>query len=486
MTFCLSIIGGIFVGGLIQDLSGDIICIILIGLAVLGIIITSVFWSERLGKIIGLAILFFVLGVWRFEMSAPEINAAHIAYYNNQEEMSFLGIVNKEPDARDINTKLTVEAVGNYQGKILVTVLNYPQYHYGDKLKITCKLQTPKEEEDFSYKNYLSLFGIYSVCYPKEGGVQLLSFNNGNFIYAAILKLKAETSNVISKILPEPQASLLAGLTLGVRGNFPQKVLDDFSRVGITHIIAVSGFNITLISTIVMSILLTLGLWRKHAFYFAVLFLILYVILVGAPASAVRAGVMGFLFLLAQRLGRLNYSANAIVFAAAAMLAINPRLLPYDVGFQLSFAAILGLVYVYPIFVKWFAKLPELGLIKNIVLLTLAAQVATLPLLMFHFSKLSLISPIANILVVPFIPLITILGFCGIIFGFVYWLFGWIFSWLIWPFLTLILKVSDYLAQIPYSFLELKMQWWMVVIYYLVLIGFLVWYNKIGIRKQEL
>jgi len=88
-------------------------------------------------------------------------------------------------------------------------------------------------------------------------------------------------------------------------------------------------------------------------------------------------------------------------------------------------------------------------------------------------------------LVVPFVPLITILGFCSIILGFIYWLLGWMFAWLIWPFLTLIIKVSDFLAQRPYSFLEVKMQWWMVVVYYLILAGFLVWYNENAKCKNQ-
>ena len=483
----MSIIGGIFVAWLCDGLGSQSKTILITVLPIIGLLVLTVFWSSRLVKIIGFSILFFVCGMLRWEIGRPNITPDHIGYYNDQEETTFIGIVVKEPDIRDTNTKLTVQVKDNYQGKVLVTVPNYPQYHYGDKLKIICKLKTPQETENFSYKDYLSLYNIYSVCYSQAGRVELLSSGQGNPIYASILKLKAKTNQVISEILAEPQASLLAGLTLGERGNFPQKVLDDFSRVGLTHIIAVSGFNITLVSSVVMWILLGLGLWRKHAFYFAVLFLILYVIFVGAPASAVRAGVMGFLFLLAQYLGRLNYSGNAIVLAAIVMLVINPKLLPYDVGFQLSFAAVLGLVYIYPVFTKLFTKLPELGSIKNIILLTLAAQMATLPLLMFHFSRLSLISPFANILVVPLIPFITIMGFCSIILGFFYWLLGWMFSWFIYPLLTFIIKVSDYLARIPYGSLELKMQWWMVVIYYLVLGGLLVWYNRnVKFKMQKL
>jgi len=507
------------------------------------LIVISVFWEKKVAKIIGLSVLFFVFGFLRWEAGQAEITEEHIAFYNDQEEITFKGIVVREPDVRDKNTKLTVfcgdDRTGNHPptprlrragmgsplhkgqtaGKILITVPRYPEYNYGDELEISCSLKTPKEYPDFSYKDYLSRFNIYSVCYPREEEIKFISSGNGSFVYSSILKLKGRAKRVVEQILPEPQSSLLSAITLGVKRGIPEEIRDDFSKAGLSHIVAISGLHITLLSSLVMSALLSLGLWRKHAFYLAVLFLVFYIIFIGTPASAIRAGIMGFLILLALNLGRLSHSVNSIVLAGTLILLFNPKLLPYDVGFQLSFAAVLGIIFIYPILnnvpetiirrgrlmclplrgysktsVRWLPAyrqgrhgaaptriamaLEHSGFIKTLIFLTLSAQVATLPLVVYHFGTLSLIAPLSNILVVPLLPLVMILGFLSIIAGFIHWLFGFLAAFLVYVPLTYIIKLSHFLTQIPGSFVEFKMRAWMVAVYYFMLLSFLFWHNK--------
>ena len=188
---------------------------------------------------------------------------------------------------------------------------------------------------------------------------------------------------------------------LGDRRGVSQDWLNKFSKTGTTHIMAISGMNITILSALVMNFLIFSGLWRRQAFYVAVIILGLYLLLIGWPPSAARAGVMGLLVMLALHLGRLNKLSNSLFFAAAFLLFFNPKLLRDDAGFQLSFLAVLGIGWFYPIFGRWSEKIKNrfLKVTADGLNITIAAQVFTLPLIAFSFSTVSLISPVANILI---------------------------------------------------------------------------------------
>ena len=227
---------------------------------------------------------------------------------------------------------------------------------------------------------------------------------------------------------------------------------------------------------------MALGLWRTQAFYFAIVFLILFIIMVGFPASAVRAGIMGGMFLFAEKIGRMRVADRALVFAAALMLFHNPLLLRYDVGFQLSFLATLGIIYLMPVFQDYLKKIP-IDFIKSILAMTLAAQVFTLPILIYNFGYISLVSPITNILIVPFIPFIMIFGFVSGFLGMVWQALGWIFSLPVWFLLTYITKVVDFFSQLPFAYLTIEnISWLWLLIAYLIL-AIITWHLN---EKQKL
>ncbi|MEK7664789.1 MAG: ComEC/Rec2 family competence protein, partial [Patescibacteria group bacterium] len=268
-----------------------------------------------------------------------------------------IGEVISEPDIRDTFQKIKVKTE-NPKGVVLATVGRYPEYRYLDKVKITGKLETPQEFGGFNYKNYLLKDGIYSVmAFPK---VELINSGRPTFawqkIYSKILFLKQKSRESIRRNFLPPYSSILEGTILGDNGALSQDLKDKLNITGLRHIIAVSGTHIVILSAILMSLLIYLGLWRGQAFYFSIIFISFYIILTGMSSSGVRAGIMGGFYLLAQKLGRQSMGSRVIVMAGAVMLAFNPLLLFYDVGFQLSFLAVLGLIYFEP-------------LIKNILLL---------------------------------------------------------------------------------------------------------------------
>lgn len=400
----------------------------------------------------------------------------------------FIGTVVREPEIKNNGARLVVKTD---KGKILVSTGNYPEYFYGDVLEIKGKLQEPKifsaqggpasGGDDFNYKNYLAKDGIYYVCYwPK---IEIIERNKGNPVFGAILKFKNNTTDTIEKIMPFPEVALLEGIIFGNRQIFSEELKEALSVTGTSHIVAVSGMNIVIISEIMMFALIALGIWRKQAFWFVLVLIFIFILMIGAPASAVRAGIMGAILLYAQKIGRISNASRIMVFAATIMLIFNPLLLRYDVGFQLSFLAVFGLIYIKPIFDELILKRikkEELNTIFQIITTTIAAQIAVLPVLIYNFGRISFVSPLTNILIVPFIMFLTIIGLIfvagAIIFGFL----GKILLWPAYLGTAYILKIIEWFSKIPWAAKEIQnIHWGFLIGYYVLLTGLIMfWQNK--------
>lgn len=377
-------------------------------------------------------------------------------------EVEFVGVV-RDVDERVDNQKLICQLADKNQKlkiNVLITTDLYPEYKYGDELKIFCDLQRPKEFEGFDYPRYLAMKGIYYVCYYPQ--VTLISRDNGNWVYARILRLKGRLRQVIERGLPEPQSAIFAAMFLGVRRGISEELSDKLSRVGASHVIAISGLHITIISGILMSVLIGLGMWRKQAFWVAAIFLTLYIIMIGAPASAVRAGIMGFLVLLAMNLGRLNRSINALLLVACIMLITNPRILRSDVGFQLSFLAVIGIIYFSPWFEKLFRRVPEKFGLRQSLVMTMSAQVMTLPLIAYQFNRVSIVAPVVNILILPILPFVLMLGAVATIGGLIAQSFDWTLGLVqvlflpTWLLLMYLVKVVEVFSSLNFAGVEVE------------------------------
>ncbi len=447
----------------------------LFGAGIFFLVLAILFW--RPGGLVCLSYLLtaiFLFSFWRYAFSLPDNLPDKIWHYNGR-TVNARGFVSSEPDIRDRSQKLEISAESiaerpgrKISGKILATTNLYPEYKYGDQLEMRCELEKPEPFQGFAYDNYLARYDIYSVCYYPE--LKIISGRGGNIFYSKIFALKNKLADLIDSGLSEPASSLARPIVFGGQKGLDQKIRDDFQKTGLTHIMAVSGFNISILAAVIMSALLGLGVNRRHAFYLAVIFLAAYIILVGFPASAMRAGLMGFLILLALKTGRLNKITNSLVFAASIMLLANPKILRDDAGFQLSFLAIAGLVYIYPIFEAVWEKikLPKFNGASSALLITLAAQVFTAPLLAHNFSRISLISPFANLAVVWVLPILTILILAALPLSFVFPGFSFIFFLPVLILCRYIIAVAGYMAEIPFGYAEINYLWagW-IAIYYL-------------------
>lgn len=450
---------------------------------VIGISLIAVWWRHEWKLVVlGLCMTFAVLGMYRYQYAHDNTSGdRNISFYNDfGSNVSIRGLVIGEPDERSSSVKyeiesktITIDGIAlEARGKILVTSRKYPSYRYGDIIEVRGRLRTPKDFSDFSYKEYLGRYGIYSVMYYPQS--VLLNRDQGNGIYATIFTIKNLFQEHINNILPEPHSSFLSGLLLGTKKQIPENLIEKFNKTGTTHIVAISGYNIAIIAVLIMNCLLLIGIHRYWAFWLAVCGIIIFAVLTGASASVVRASIMGILVLLANRLGRLSRVTNALALSGVIMVAINPKILRFDVGFQLSFLATLGITYFSPVLEKtvdrfWESvkKISGARVAVNSFITTFSAQFLVIPVLARNFGQISLVSPFANVLVLPVIPITMLAGFIGGILGFLWLPLAKIFGYLAWIFLQYEITVIETLASIPMASVKIgKVGWVFVTMYY--------------------
>ena len=386
-----------------------------------------VLWRRDRGiSIASFSVLFLVLATVRYQTQQSRVECpGSISCYNQAGWITLEGTVSGYPDAHDTWTHYRVDAEvldlegesHQVHGRVLVHAPRYPEYQYGDRLRISGFLETPPEAEVFSYREYLARKGIYSrMRYPR---IEPVASDQGSVFWKIILSAKDRASAIVSRLMPEPEASLMQGILLGIRSSIPDELYEDYNQTGTSHIIVISGANITIVAALFAQ---TFGrLWgKRRAYWFAVIGIALYILLVGADPVVIRAGVMGALYITAIRLGRRSTAYVALIASAVVLTMINPQAL-WDLGFQLSFAAVLGLILFAPILERAFECMlvpaasneriqSALRYFGDFVVITLAAGLMTLPLIAYSYQRVSLIAPIANLLIAPVQPPIMLLG----------------------------------------------------------------------------
>ncbi|MBI4652948.1 ComEC/Rec2 family competence protein [Candidatus Kuenenbacteria bacterium] len=365
--------------------------------------------------------------------------------------------------------------------KILLYLPPKINYQYGDELEIKTKLKTPLESKDFSYKNYLDRYHIHSIAYyPK---IKFLAQNKGNFIQKNLFLFKDKFKEKILTILSPPESSFLAGLLIGTREDIPSQLINSFNITGTIHLIALSGYNITIIGILLMNLFYILYFSKSASFWLTIIGIIFFVILTGAEASVVRAAIMGILVLLSKKIGRLKNITNAVVFTACLMLLFNPKILRYDIGFQLSFLATLGIIYLSPIlFKKGFYKIPNILQFRESFLMTVSAQIMTLPIIVYNFGQLSLIAPITNVFILPIVPLSMLWGFIATIISFFWVWLAKIVGFFAWIFLAYEIKTIKLFSEIPFASIKIEIHWSIVFLIYGLIILW-IWKNQESLKQ---
>ncbi len=290
-------------------------------------------------------------------------------------------------------------------GTVTVTAGAYPVFHYGDTVAVQGVVKGPP---DSSYGEYLAKENIVATIQAER--ITLLATGNGNPLLRTIFSVKEGMRETYRALIAPDQAALLSGVTLGINDDFSPALLQDLSLSGTRHVTAVSGLHMAILFFVVFTAAGYL-VPRPIAFLLGFLVIGFFVALTGFSVSAIRAaalvGVTG-MALFAQR----KYEPrNALLLAALLLVAINPKVLVFDTGFQLSFLAVLAIIYLKPILMRTFAH-EGAGILgwKEALAITIAAQIATAPVLIAQFQNFSLTAFAANLAVVPVIPAVMVSG----------------------------------------------------------------------------
>ena len=457
------------------------------------------FFTRRHRKAVvftGLGIIVLIMAAVYSYSSLYSVNEGRIHFYNDRAITEIKGMVAGDPDVRDKNTRLTlsVEAIRldtgwrEVEGRVLVFVPRFPDYRYGDVLRVTGEMATPPRLGDFDYRGYLAHQGIYTtMLYPR---IEVLDTGQGFKPLAWIYSLRGRLAQTLSEVLPEPQASLAQGIVLGLRGNIPGDLNNDFTRSGTAHLLAISGFNLSIMA----GVLLSIGLWlfgRRHYLYvwLALGAIWLYTLITGMSPPVVRGAIMASLFLLAEALGRQRSGMVALTFAAAVMVGISPYILG-DASFQLSFLAMAGLIFIYPILrepgrriaAAWLGDEGALVSIANVTVDTLCASlgaiIAVWPLVAYYFGIFSLAGPLATFLATPALTVIIITGALTGILGLASLVAAQVMGWLAWPFLSYMMLVVSGLAAPSLSSIEVGSVSPAFVVGYYVVLAAAIWLHR--------
>ncbi len=474
--------------------------LLVLGLAAfLGLLLWRDDHRVRLGA---LCALMLALGAGRFLLAVPHFDETSLATYNDIGWVALEGIVVGEPDEREYYTNLRLRAERltlpdgtelQVEGLVLVKADRHPQRDYGDRVQVKGLLETPPVFEEFSYQEYLARQNIHSLISRAE--VTLLAENQANPFLYHLFTFKRCAQSTIASILPEPQAALLTGILLGVETGIPVDLMDDFSATGTTHIIAISGFNITIIAGIFAALSQQL-FGKRRAVWIAIAGVAVYTIFVGASAAVVRAAAMGIIYLWACYLGRATYALASLAAAAFLMTLLDPNVL-WDVGFQLSFVATLGLVFYTDLLERTFERAlarftsaaraqKVVGLINEALIVTLAAQITTIPIILYYFGRLSLVTLLTNFLILPVQSWVMIWGGIATLLGLVVRPLGQVVGWVAWVFLTYTIEMVRLTARVPFASVPVKMESWMVWGYYAFLVGLTWWLAQSRERRSEL
>lgn len=274
----------------------------------------------------------------------------------------------------------------------------------GARLSFACALTRPENfDAAFDYRMFLAKDEIGYLCRAATRA-ELLPPDMRATLARWFFTPKRAFERALAQSLPQPESGLALGLLIGGDHRLPGELQEAFRRAGLSHIVAISGYNIALIAQGFVILGLGLGLWRRQALWFAAFGIVIFVLLVGAPASAVRAGIMGLAVFAAFFVGRLAISLNILLLAAVVMLMFQPLLLRYDVGFQLSFLASLGIIIGFQFIARLLPReFPAKGLVE-IILLTFCVELFVVPLLAYQFGVFAPFALVANALLLPLVP----------------------------------------------------------------------------------
>lgn len=444
--------GGVALGSLFGFGFWSAVFIIFLSGLVFGVSRLSFGKKPFLGRsVLSLILLSFALGMLRIELAPAREDSVLKNMLGKQD--TFEGVVVHEPDTRENSVHLVVRVTQDEKTeKILLVVRRYPEFEYGDKVRVFGKLTLPKNFKEtngrtFDYVSYLEKDGIFSMMnFPN---VEVVAHGEGNKIVSSLFVIKHAFLDGVSQVVPEPHSSLLGGLLVGAKHSLGKELETDFRTAGVIHIIVLSGYNITLVAYFFMSVFSFFTARFRAASGVASIFL--FTIMTGAGAATVRASLMAGLIVFARATGRTADVLHLLFIAGFFMVLWNPHILLHDPSFQLSFLATLGLLLLSEKISTRITFIPKKFLLREITAATLSTQIFVLPLLLYQTGQLSLVALPANLFILSAIPGAMLFGFLTGITSFISISVASLFGFITYLFLAYILGAVNFFSHLPFA-----------------------------------
>ncbi|MDD3694088.1 MAG: ComEC/Rec2 family competence protein [Candidatus Pacebacteria bacterium] len=416
-----SFVIGFIIGILGQSLFAPHTHLFLLSLVLSLVSLFFIFLRSKKYLIITCALLGISTGLLRFSFTVSD-HEAHIfdAFTEEREKIAVRGTISSDPVYGLSYTEFVLNTEGLFipggdeeiiSTKVLVRADSYQTFEYGERVLVQAIPQKPQAfetetERIFNYDNYLAKDSIYYIFSYAE--VNKLEEGKKS-LQRSLYRLKTFFLSHAYRSIPNPESGFLAGILFGEKSALSKDYDEAFRVVGLSHIVVLSGYNMSVVVVLLMSILSFLR--REVRSVVALCGITAFALLVGAGPTVVRASLMASLLVIANLFGREYRIDRALIIAGVVMVVFNPRILLFDISFQLSFLATYGLIKISPWMTYVVRFLPTKFLIRESASATLSAQLMVTPLILYKMGNMSLISPLANILVLPIIPLAMGVGF---------------------------------------------------------------------------
>lgn len=452
-------------------------------------------WQNIFIKNSVLVVLFFAC---IFGMFVGSVRTIFWEYFNHagaleelvDKKVSLSGVVIEEPQVSDSSTKIIAEVSSDVSDsiKVLLTADRYSTVAYGDEIKISGKVLKPKaiqgSEGDFAYDVYLARQGIfYTITFPN---IKIVSHHRANILREYLIGIKNNLLSKINELFPAPNSGLLAGLLVSGRSSLSKTEQTLFTQAGLIHIVALSGFNVTIIAQGLMALLIFLP--KKLRLIIGALGIIGFVVMTGLGATVVRAGIMALLVIVAALVYR-TYNVGRALFLAVLFMALWNPMVVFDVSFQLSCTATFAVIFAVPFFISkysvWIKFLPEQFKIRETILGTAVIEIFLLPILLSTSGQISLVTVITNLLILPILPVVMGFGFASALVGYVHNLLALPFVAISNLMLEYIFLITNFFANIPFGVVSFRIPTWLVCVMYLGLAFWLYRLQKTQTQKDS-
>lgn len=407
------------------------------------------------------------IGLLRYESYVP--TTEHVPYGNAVE---FVAEVAKPPVRQHTSQKLYVRT-DKIPGYVYIKTGLYPYYSYGESLIVHCTLLEPEPFDTFAFDKYLARHKVFTIC--QQAKITSTGIHGGNPVYGKLYAVRGWFTTQIQQLWPEPVASLLLGVILGIQDSIPDDIVEQFRATGTIHILVVSGMHVVIISQLLINVLRR---WFSPITMCIVVGIVLFgfCVITGLQASVVRAAIMGMLPILVIAFQRRQIRHYSLVAVAGIMVMHNPYILLHDAGFQLSFLATLGLMYFQPMCERMCWWVPPHFTLRETLSTTLAASLATTPLLLSTFGMISFVSILANVIVVPVSNIMLFGGFGIIMLAQVIPDLAQYTSYILWWLVAQMLNIVDWLSTLPFAMVtDIATPTWFVYASFGLILSYILW-----------